>query len=62
MSANELMNIWQPFLMTAIALILNKVFSVTQGQHMTHFADIKSKTANWWTFCVHFAHYFGVLA
>ena len=27
------------------ALIINKVFGVTQGQYMTNFADIKSKMA-----------------
>ena len=36
--------------MIAGALILNKVLNVTQGQHMTNFADIKSKMAD----CSHF--------
>ena len=33
--------------MTARALILNEVFGFAQGLHMTNFADIKSKIADW---------------
>ena len=32
--------------MIATAVILNKVFGVTQGQHMTNLADIKFKMAD----------------
>ena len=28
---------------------------------MTNFAEIKSKMADWWTFCIVFSHYLGIL-